>query len=1231
MNRLLKTWLVWFGAAAACTAQAQSGNEWYNDFSDASQPLQTIGRGECSIADGVLRSRGSYAVFGAAEWTDYAFSFKARAPKGAEQVQIWAGFRGYNRFDRYVVGIKGGLQDDLYLMRTGYMGTDEFMGVRPLGFHPEPGEWYRLRVEVCGTRIRVFLGDETLPRIDLVDSNGDRTPSGPISLGGGWIETEFDDVRVVPLAENALAEVAAVEYRKQLTPQQREAKRREERAHYKPVELPRLSGSRTELSLDGEWLFMPEYQLDDKTRATAVATDDSDWHVMTVPDFWNPIRIWLHGETMPSPTGPQPKGVSDTYYQQETDRCENYTFDYRKTGAAWYRQWIELPEEIEGKRLTFAFDAVSKLAEVYVNGRLAGTHVGMFGDFEIDATELLHPGRNLLTVKVTRDIKGAAAQTSDAMENYYSSVRREVDENKDDAQANKAVLTDVPHGFYGGNPAGIWQPVKLVVSNPLRLEDVFIKPALDGAEFELTVKNSAARDRTFGLSAEIVDKTTGETLYTGRLLGGLQLAAGAEQTYTCSLDGLHPKLWEPATPNLYDFSFRLLEEKGGEIDALTVTSGFRTFETKDGFFYLNGRKYWLRGGNHIPFALRPNDERLADRFMQLMRAGNVNSTRTHTTPWNERWVSAADRNGIAISFEGTWSWLMIHSTPIPDQGVLDLWRTEWLQVMKKFRNHPSVFFWTVNNEMKFYDLDADKERAMEKFRIISDAVQQMRQVDPTRPVCFDSNYMRRNGVNRFGKEFIATVDDGDIDDNHAYYNWYDFSLFRFFNGEFQRDFKTPGRPLISQEMSTGYPNNETGHPTRSYQLIHQNPYTLIGYEAYDWADPASFLGVQAFTTGELAEALRRTGDQCSGIMHFAYMTWFRQCYDPDNIAPYPTYYALQRALQPVLVSAELWGRNFYAGEKIATRIYAVNDDEQGRDLKPMKLLWRITAGDEVLASGSEVFPAVPYYGRAYIEPKIVLPAALPAEKMKVKLALSLEEEGRVVSTNEYDLLLADRSWNCGKVSDRKRIVLLDGDGMKPLFDALQIPCRSVSSVKELLSAGRKADLCIVSGVTECTDAEAAALRAWQAKGGKLLFLNSKETARAVYPEYITGWIIPTEGDIVVMERDDAPVFDGIGVLELRYFNNDRREMPTACHATMKTVRHPALTELAGQMKIHAYIDGGNPEARIERIESMRGLTLFSIADGKGEALVSTLCTDKAATDPVAGHLLVNMVNTLTEK
>lgn len=582
---------------------------------------------------------------------------------------------------------------------------------------------------------------------------------------------------------------------------------------------------------------------------------------------------------------------------------------------------------------------------------------------------------------------------------------------------------------------------------------------------------------------DILDKQTGEILYGAPVLDKLVLAANGENTYTCSIDGLKPKLWEPTTPNLYDFRISVTESKDKVADCMTVTSGFRTFESKDGFLYLNGRKFWMRGGNHIPFAICPNDSILADKFMQLMKVGNVQSTRTHTTPWNELWVSAADRNGIAISFEGTWSWLMIHSTPIPDKNVLDLWSSEWLRVMKKYRNHPSVFFWTVNNEMKFYDLDADTERSKEKFRIVSDVVKDMRELDPTRPVCFDSNYLHSKALRRFGQDFLNTVDDGDIDDNHAYYNWYDFSLFRFFNGEFQKQFKSPGRPLISQEMSTGYPNAETGHPTRSYQLIHQNPYSLIGYEAYDWANPTHFLKVQSFITGELAETLRRTNEQVSGIMHFAYMTWFRQCYNYKNIQPYPTYYAMQRAMQPVLVSAELWGRNLYAGEKLHTRIYVVNDSEDGRDLPPMTLNWSIVdEKGKVLASDTEQFPAVEYYGRKYIEPAIVMPSVLPSDKMNIKLKLVLAENGQTLSQNEYDLVLANKGWNIAKVPEDKKIVLLDKDNTSTVLDFLQVKYQKVSLVKELAQIKRKADLCIISGLKECTDEEKNAASYLSAEG-----------------------------------------------------------------------------------------------------------------------------------------------------
>ena len=742
----------------------------------------------------------------------------------------------------------------------------------------------------------------------------------------------------------------------------------------------------------------------------------------------------------------------------------------------------------------------------------------------------------------------------------------------------------MPHGFYGNDPAGIWQPVKLTVTGQTKIEDVFIKPRLDGAAFEVTVRNHGKKSAKLQLYTDIIDRKTGTMLYSGLSLGNIILTGGEIRLLNYDIADLQPNRWTPQHPHLYDFRFTLKSKN--EQDELMVTSGFRTFEVKDGLFYLNGIKYWLRGANQAPSAICPNDEALAHRFFQLMKAGNMEVTRTHTAPFNELWMRAADEDGIAVSFEGTWPWLMLENRPIPEQELLQLWTDEMKALMKKYRNHPSLILWTVNNEMKFYDLDTNKERAIQKMTVISDVVKQMRTIDPTRPMVYDSNYFRKGKTEKYGKAFMDTIDDGDVDDVHAYYNWYDYSLFRFFKGEFEQWFRTPGRPLISQEMSTGYPNNETGHPTRSYQLIHQNPMSFVGYKGYDFCNPQYFLQAQAFITGELAEALRRTSPNSSGILHFSLHTWFKQTYDAANIKPWPAYYALSRALQPVLVSAEIWGRNLYGGDKLTTRVFIVNDREDGTDLQPTVFHWQVVDADgQVLNSGNENVRSIRHYEHFHFEPVITLPHV--ANKQKVHLLLSLTENGVQVSANEYALTIAPRT---------------------------------------ALNMTLPKDVRIVEGIDTLSPAAIRQLRTFVRKGGKLLLLNVKEVARQLYPEYIKGWIIPTEGDICFMEKEDDPVFDGIEPMELRYWNDNRREIPTVCHAAMKTVRSVNVEELVGQMKIHAYIDGGKPQDRIRRIDQMRGYPLIRIKDGKGSVLVSTMSTDKAETDPIAARLLDNMIH-----
>src|SRR5258708_822650 len=521
---------------------AQTNLPFQCSFEGADTLFGKTGRGLCQPGGGVLRTKEAYASFGDTTWMDYEVRFSARSPESASQVQIWAGFRALDRQDYYSLGFRGGEQNTFYLARRGYMGRDEFLALRPLGFHPIPGKWYDFRIIVSGDRIRVFLGKESLPRIDITDKNSRFLPSGKVILGGGWIETEYARLSVKGLSRDQWAGKPAEELPADKGPAaDKQKQRRTERAAWSPLKVTALTGIRTEISLDGRWLFMPSYEGISEEKATSPDKDDKDWHVMSVPSFWNPTRIWLHGETF----GPHAKGASDNYFQQETDRCEGYSFDYKKTNQAWYRQWIELPAGLKGKTSELIFDAVSKVAEVYINGKKAGSHIGMFGEFRVDGTGLFKTGRNLVAVKVSRDY-GKSIADADKVVDVAVSV-----------PVTNKMVHDLPHGFYGGDPAGIWQPVKLLITAPVKITDVFIEPSLTRANFEMTMRNASELPVTLTLAARLVDKKDQTELYNGQPQESVTIAAREEKKLTWAVDGLKPKLWSPETPNLHDFTFRL--------------------------------------------------------------------------------------------------------------------------------------------------------------------------------------------------------------------------------------------------------------------------------------------------------------------------------------------------------------------------------------------------------------------------------------------------------------------------------------------------------------------------------------------------------------------------------------------------------------------------------------------------------------------------------------------------
>lgn len=119
---------------------------------------QMVGRRNYSIDSGVLRVCDGSVTAGDAKWNHNSLKFRACAAQDAAQVQIWAGFRHYNRNCRHVVGLRGGSNSHLYLARNGAEGYDNMLGLRLLEFALAPDS---------GISIRLLPQAIKLPYIDI--------------------------------------------------------------------------------------------------------------------------------------------------------------------------------------------------------------------------------------------------------------------------------------------------------------------------------------------------------------------------------------------------------------------------------------------------------------------------------------------------------------------------------------------------------------------------------------------------------------------------------------------------------------------------------------------------------------------------------------------------------------------------------------------------------------------------------------------------------------------------------------------------------------------------------------------------------------------------------------------------------------------------------------------------------------------------------------------------------
>jgi hypothetical protein len=764
------------------------------------------------------------------------------------------------------------------------------------------------------------------------------------------------------------------------------------------------------LVLTGRWHYVPGYALGADAHPETILPGGAV--SVPVPQLLNRIRWWLDD--------------SEQFDRREAERLRALGFDTDRAEDGWYYLQCVLPELPSSRHLFVEFEGVAMRSRTFCNGQFLGAHDGMFSRFAYDLTPHLRAGTNLLAVYVSMErIPEAALPMGRAV-----TVNLTASKVKTMSKGMFGPLSP-GHDNRAYDLHGIWQPVRLVVRGAGRLEDVWFVPGLTNGEVRVDARALAEPLRA-RLEARWTDVATGELL--AALRSG-EFALGRKPvSQVLRLENVRPRLWTPAAPHLYRLEVTLRSVKGELLDTWARNVGFRTFEVRGNRFYLNGRPWWLRGANHLPYGKNPFDPELPRKLIRLLHDANMRVTRTHGTPWNEAWLDAADEIGLGVSLEGVRPWALAGRVGPTPPELFEHWLGENEDVIKRARNHPSVLLYTVGNEMLLGDA-----QNLDKWRQLSEVVRQTRRLDPTRPVVCSSDYARDPEFYRTVLQ-PAAIDDGDVDDLHRYNNWYAPSTF-VTSARLEREVQRNGgaRPLIGQEMSTGYPDLDRGLPVRRYTRDLWVPQAWVGAHAEPGSDPAIFLEHHRAVTKRWAECLRfERGTNTAGFLLFATECWFAHSYDAARLRPYPVVEAVRDAWAPVGVALETGRRRFFAGETIETAVFVTNDDEHFRDLADLDLELVVTTAPAPPPSRAKTLVRVklarlstlPYYETARVPVKFQLPE-IHAPRIRALLELRLSRAGQPVSRSGDRIELFERPKSPARLASTAAVL-----GLEPNLQSL---------------------------------------------------------------------------------------------------------------------------------------------------------------------------------------------------
>lgn len=377
-------------------------------------------------------------------------------------------------------------------------------------------------------------------------------------------------------------------------------------------------------------------------------------------------------------------------------------------GIGWYRRILNISKKKAGCVYHLQFDGIYENSTIWINGIEAGGRKYGYSRFTIDITSFIHEGDNLILVKVD----------------------------------NTAFPAD---RWYSG--AGIYRTVRLLELNEhhLQPEQIFVKTAVSGETGIVTIETGT----TAFVEARL---TNGNVSLTGQSDGGL-----------IRMEIPNVNLWSPDEPNLYRLELSLYE---GEqiVDTYELWIGVREIKLIAGKgMFINGNPIKIKGlcihQDAGCLGVAVTAEIWKDRLIAFKNMG-CNAIRTaHHIPPAEL-LDLCDELGLLVYEEPFDKWT--------GGSYRRYFESEWQRdlecMVRRDRNHPSIFIWGVGNEVE----NQGQQSMLNILKMLKD---HLLTLDETRPVSYAMNphFKYESGIDLSKVEdiqqFVDTESDTEIYNN----------------------------------------------------------------------------------------------------------------------------------------------------------------------------------------------------------------------------------------------------------------------------------------------------------------------------------------------------------------------------------------------------------------------------------------------------------------------------------